>query len=147
MTYSGYLRQPHYYETDQMGIIHHSNYIRWFEEARVDWLSFLDVPYYKIEEAGIIIPVLGVSCEYKEMIRYEDTVRIEVTIDKYTGTRLDFSYEIYNKKNNRLLTTGTSNHCFLNKENNRLLQLKRSHPEMHQIFLETFEKQKGQTND
>ena len=69
MNYTGYLRQPHYYETDQMGIIHHSNYIRWFEEARVDWLTFLDVPYYKIEEAGIIIPVLAVTCDYKEMIQ------------------------------------------------------------------------------
>ena len=147
MTYSGYLRQPHYYETDQMGIIHHSNYIRWFEEARVDWLTFLDVPYYKIEEAGIIIPVLGVGCEYKEMIRYQDSVRIDVTIDQYTGTRLDFSYEIYHQTTDRLLTTGTSKHCFLNKETNRLLQLKRSHPEIHQIFLETFEQQKGQSDD
>lgn len=147
MTYSGYLRQPHYYETDQMGIIHHSNYIRWFEEARVDWLTFLDVPYYKIEATGIIIPVLAVSCDYKEMIRYEDQVRIEVTIDKYTGTRLDFSYEIFNQTTNQLLTVGTSKHCFLSKENNRLLQLKRSHPEIHHIFLETFEQQKGQTND
>lgn len=144
MTYSGYIRQPHYYETDQMGIIHHSNYIRWFEEARVDWLAFLDVPYYKIEEAGIIIPVLGVSCDYKEMIRYQDEVRIDVTIDKYTGTRLDFSYEIRHQENDRLLTTGTSKHCFLSKENNRLLQLKRSHPEIHQVFLTIFEQQKSE---
>ena len=52
-----------------------------------------------------------------------------------------------NEKTNHLLTTGTSNHCFLNKENNRLLQLKRSHPEMHQIFLEAFEQQKGHADD
>ena len=147
MNYTGYLRQPHYYETDQMGIIHHSNYIRWFEEARVDWLTFLDVPYYKIEEAGIIIPVLAVTCDYKEMIRYEDQVRIEVTIDHYTGTRLEFSYHIYNQTTENLLTTGTSKHCFLDKETNRLLQLRRSHPEIHRIFSETFERQKETTND
>ena len=63
--YTGYLREPFYYETDQMGIIHHSNYIRWFEEARVALLEHLDFSYKKIEEQGIIIPVLGVSCEYK----------------------------------------------------------------------------------
>ncbi len=147
MTYSGYLRQPHYYETDQMGIIHHSNYIRWFEEARVDWLAFLDLPYYKIEEAGIIIPVLAVSCEYKEMIRYEDAVKISVKIEQYTGTRLDFSYQISHQKTGNLLTRGTSKHCFLAKDSNRLLQLRRSHPEIHQKFLETFEAQKEGSDD
>ena len=67
--YSGYIRQPHYYETDQMAIIHHANYIRWFEEARVDMLAFLQLPYHKIEEAGLIVPVLEVNAQYKEMIR------------------------------------------------------------------------------
>jgi hypothetical protein len=55
----GYLRSPHYYETDQMGIVHHSNYIRWFEEARVQLLNYLGCSYKEIEEAGIIIPCAG----------------------------------------------------------------------------------------
>lgn len=133
--YSGYIRQPHYYETDQMSIIHHSNYIRWFEEARVDILNFLNLPYQKIEESGIIVPVLEVSCQYKEMIRYGDTIRIDVFVEKYTGTRLDFCYEIRDT-NECLLTTGTSKHCFLNKETQRLVQLKKTVPEFHKIFAE-----------
>ncbi len=133
--YSGYIRQPHYYETDQMSIIHHSNYIRWFEEARVDMLNFLNLPYQKIEESGIIVPVLEVSCQYKEMIRYGDTIRIDVFVEKYTGTRLDFCYEIRDT-NECLLTTGTSKHCFLNKETQRLVQLKKTVPEFHNIFAE-----------
>lgn len=131
--YSGYIRQPHYYETDQMSIIHHSNYIRWFEEARVDILSFLHLPYQAIEEAGIIVPVLEVSCQYKEMIHYGDTIRIGVLVEKYTGTRLDFRYEIRDVKEH-LLTTGTSKHCFLNKETQRLVHLKKAVPEFHKIF-------------
>ncbi|MHA6122460.1 acyl-CoA thioesterase [Enterococcus mundtii] len=118
--YTGYLREPFYYETDQMGIIHHSNYIRWFEEARVALLEHLDFSYKKIEEQGIIIPVLGVSCEYKEMIRYGDKILIQPIIESYTGTRLNFRYEIYDTEDQRLRTTGTSQHCFLLAENQRL---------------------------
>ena len=134
-TFPGYLRQPHYYVSDHMGIIHHSNYIRWFEEARVEILAFLKLPYHVIEEAGLIVPVLEVSCQYKEMIHYGDTVRIDVFVEKYTGTRLDFRYEIRDQQE-KLLTTGTSKHCFLKKENQRLVHLKKAMPEFHQIFEE-----------
>ena len=55
-----YIHQAQYYETDQMGIIHHSNYIRWMEEARIAYMDELGFPYKKVEEAGIISPVLSV---------------------------------------------------------------------------------------
>ncbi|MBO1300990.1 MULTISPECIES: acyl-CoA thioesterase [unclassified Enterococcus] len=132
--YTGYIREPFYYETDQMGIIHHSNYIRWFEEARVALLEHLDFSYKKIEEQGIIIPVLGVSCEYKEMIRYGDSIRIQPIIESYTGTRLNFRYEIYGTEDQRLRTTGTSQHCFLLAENQRLAKLSRINPELDALF-------------
>jgi acyl-CoA thioester hydrolase len=134
--FDGYVRQPFYYETDQMGIIHHSNYIRWFEEARVALLEHLDYSYLKIEENGIIIPVLEVSCQYKEMIHYGDTVTIIPHIAKYTGTRLDFSYEIRDASGEKLLTTGTSKHCFLSKETQRLVKLGKVIPALDEIFHE-----------
>ena len=93
--FTGYMREPFYYETDQMGIIHHSNYIRWMEESRVALLDHLGFSYTKIEKLGVIIPVLEVTCQYKEMIRYGETVRILPKIEQYSGTRLNFSYEIY----------------------------------------------------
>ena len=62
-------RKANYYETDQMGIVHHSNYIRWFEEARLEMLRAMGLPYKKMEDNGILIPVLGVSCSYKHPIR------------------------------------------------------------------------------
>jgi acyl-CoA thioester hydrolase len=132
--YPGYLRKPHYYETDQMGIIHHSNYIRWFEEARVDLLEWLKLPYQVIEEAGIIIPVLAVSCTYKGMVRYGDKVKINVFVENYTGTRFEFRYELVNLTTNQVATTGTSSHCFLSKEHQRLISLKKKFPEFHEIF-------------
>ncbi len=131
--YSGYSRSPHYYETDQMSIIHHSNYIRWFEEARVDFLAFLGLPYQLIEEAGLIVPVLEVTAQYKNMIHYGDTVRIDVFVEKYTGTRLDFTYEIRNKEE-QLMTNGSSKHCFMSRDAQRLVHLKKVAPEFHQTF-------------
>ncbi|MGM9902381.1 acyl-CoA thioester hydrolase [Enterococcus sp. 10A9_DIV0425] len=132
--YNGYFREPFYYETDQMGIIHHSNYIRWFEEARVALLEHLNFSYQKIEKQGIIIPVLEVSCQYKEMIRYGDRLRIQPIIANYTGSRLDFSYEIYGLDDQRLRTTGTSKHCFLLAKNQRLTKLSRNYPELDHLF-------------
>ncbi len=131
--YAGYKRQAQYYETDKMGIIHHSNYIRWFEEARVNFLEFLGLSYQTIEANGIIVPVLEVSCQYKNMLHFGDWVRIDLFIEKYTGTRLDLRYEIYDT-NETLMTTGTSKHCFLAQENQRLISLKKSRPEFHKIF-------------
>lgn len=131
--YSGYTREPFYYETDKMGIIHHSNYIRWFEEARVDLLRHLDYPFEKIEADGLMVPVLSVSCQYKEMVRFGDQLTILPLIKRYTGTRLDFDYEIYNQKK-QLVTTGSSEHCFMSGARNRLVQLKKANPELHQLF-------------
>ena len=65
-----------YYETDQMGIVHHSNYIRWFEEARTEFLNAIGFGYKKLEEQGIISPVLSVTCTFKQMTYYEDEVYI-----------------------------------------------------------------------
>ncbi|GCF93769.1 4-hydroxybenzoyl-CoA thioesterase [Enterococcus florum] len=132
--YAGYVRKPFYYETDKMGIIHHSNYIRWFEEARVDLLDFLDYSFDKIEADGIIVPVLGVSAAYKEMVRFGDEVLIRPFINKYTSTRLHFDYVITNQATGKIVTTGTSEHCFMSSETKRLVHLKKQHPELHALF-------------
>ena len=59
----------YYYETDRMGIVHHSNYIRWFEEARLDWMKQIGWDYKSIEDDNIIIPVLSVAAEYKNNVQ------------------------------------------------------------------------------
>lgn len=138
--YPGYKRKPFYYETDKMGIIHHSNYIRWFEEARVDMLEFVDYPFERIEQEGIIVPVLSVSSTYKDMVRFGDEVLIHPIISKYTGTRLNFEYQIINEETGTTTTTGSSEHCFLSSETNRLIHLKRQNPELHQLFLDYYTK-------
>ena len=83
------LHKVQYYETDQMGVVHHSNYIRWFEEARTDLLERAGLGYDKMEERGIMVPVLAVSCEYKSSVRYGESVAIIPKVEAYTGPAFD----------------------------------------------------------
>ena len=69
MNIQPYQHIAQYYETDQMGIIHHSNYIRWFEESRIDYLKQIGLPYEDMEKNGMISPVLEVSCQYMKMMK------------------------------------------------------------------------------
>ena len=133
MNWKPYEHTVQYYETDQMAIVHHSNYIRWFEEARVDWMSQLGIPYQALEARGIIIPVLSVSAEYRTMTRFGETVRITPRLTRYSGVRMEVSYEITNAETGELRTRGTTAHCFLNRSY-RPVTLKRYAPEYDAIF-------------
>ena len=62
-----YEHQIQYYETDQMKVVHHSNYIRWFEEARTDFMRQIGLPYEELEKKGILCPVLEASAKYLRM--------------------------------------------------------------------------------
>lgn len=120
-----------YYETDQMKIVHHSNYIRWFEESRVNWMAQADMPCEKMEEMGIIIPVTEVTCQYKSMVRFGDTVTIIPVITKFNGVVLEFAYEIRDQKTGELRVTGTSGHCFLDADY-KVMSLKKKFPEVYE---------------
>lgn len=129
MEQKGYEHKVQYYETDQMGIVHHSNYIRWFEEARVDLLGQIGMGYKQMEEAGVISPVLEVHAVYKTMTYFDDIVQIQVAVRKYNGIVLELSYEIRDKKTGEVRCTGDSRHCFLDRDGHPL-SLKKSRPDM-----------------
>ena len=132
-----YFRKVNYYETDRMGIVHHSNYIRWFEEARDDFMRQLGVPYSKLEERGIIIPVLTVSATYRKHLTYEDDVKIQLHYKKFTGVKSYFEYEVFDIEGN-LCVTGESSHCIVNKEL-KPFRFKKEFPDIYEIFAEAAE--------
>lgn len=137
MILTPYLHRIQYYETDQMAIVHHSNYIRWFEEARVDWFEQMGLPFAQIEAMGIQIPVVSCAARYHVSARFGDTVAIYLTCDTYNGVRLGVSYEVRSQTTGSLLATGTSEHCFLNPEG-RVLNLARKFPRVDEIFKTPF---------
>ncbi|MDO5387688.1 MAG: thioesterase family protein [Clostridia bacterium] len=130
-----YIRKVQYYETDKMGIVHHSNYIRWFEEARIAYMAERGYEYNKLEEKGIMIPVLGVSAVYKSGAKYGDTVRIRVQINKITAVKLSFSYEVTDNDTGELRTTGTSDHCFVDNDF-KPCSIKKKMPDFYEEFCE-----------
>ncbi len=115
-SYKPYEREIYYYETDQMGIVHHSNYIRWFEEARIEFLKQIGLPYDEMERKGLLIPVLGVSCKYKKAFRYGDTFQICMKIQDFRGVKFNVVYEVRNKATGELHATGSSEHGFVDSK-------------------------------
>ncbi|EDS71414.1 acyl-CoA thioesterase [Anaerofustis stercorihominis] len=128
-----YEHKARYHETDKMGIIHHSNYIKWYEDARINFMDILGISYKKMEEAQIISPVLEVRSEYKNMVYFDDTVIIHVDIVKYNGIRLELKYIITNKESGEIVNIGYSKHCFLH--NGKIINLKKHAPNFHEMFL------------
>ncbi len=128
-----YLHHAKYYETDQMGIVHHSNYIRWMEEARMDAMCQFGISYRDMEKDGVISPVVSVNCQYKSMVHFDDTVKIQVKVTKYNGVRLDLAYEMTDMDTGALRTIGTSTHCFLGREG-QVISLKHEYPAIDARF-------------
>lgn len=127
-----YERKVAYYETDGMGIVHHSNYIRWLEEARLCAMESLNISYAEMERTGILIPVLTASCEYRVSFRYGDTFRVKLRPVTFNGIKMSLAYEVVDPEN-VLHATGETSHCFLNKEM-RPVSLKKTCPDIYQIL-------------
>ena len=123
-----YEHKVQYYETDKMGIVHHSNYIRWMEEARIDFLSQIGWDYKKLEDMGVISPVTAVECKYKVSTTFSDLITISVEVEEFKGVKLKLKYEM--KKNDVLVCEGYSEHCFFNNDGN-ILNLRREYPEFY----------------
>ena len=134
MPFNPYRHKVQYYETDTMKIVHHSNYVRWMEEARVDMLEQLGIGYDVMERSGILSPVLSVSCEYKSMTRFPETVIVSVRLARYTGVKFDLEYEIRDEKTDALRTVCKSSHCFID-ESGKPISLRRKFPDWDKTFL------------
>lgn len=126
-------RKINYYETDRMGVVHHSNYIRYLEEARCAWLESIGLPFSKLEENGVTVPVLNVNCSYKYHVTFDDIIKIHVYTKEYSGVRMTVGYEVKDKKTDKVVLIGETKHCFTNKEL-RPINLKKYNPEFSKKF-------------
>ena len=135
-----YLRKAQYHETDQMGIIHHANYIRWFEEARVDFLDQAGYSYEKSMESGIDFAVTGVAIEYKSMVRFPDTVSIALFISELKSARMTIRYEVKNAATGTLCAVGSSSHCYFDSTKKRPVALPKVLPDLYALLEKYTEK-------
>ena len=132
-----YMHLVQYYETDRMDCVHHSNYIRWFEEARCFFLEKLGFSYERMEESGVLSPVLKVQAEYISMARFAETVEIETRVSEYTGTRISFSYKIRDVESGKMRCQGQTSHCFIS-DSGRPVSLKKALPALHELVKNDF---------
>lgn len=126
-----YEHKVQYYETDKMGIVHHSNYIRWMEEARIDFLDQIGWNYKVMEDNGIISPVTAVESKYKYNTVFGDVITVEVGVEEFKGIRLKLSYVM--KKGDVVVNEATSEHCFLDAEG-KVLNIKKVKPELYETL-------------
>lgn len=122
----------HYYETDKMGITHHSNYVRWMEEARVDWLKRIGWDYARLEENGIASPVMEVSVKYMKSSTFSDEISIQVEIIELKMTKMRVRYKM-TKQDGSPVAEATSLHAFMTKEGRPMI-LKKEFPEFFECL-------------
>ncbi len=133
-----YKRCVNYYETDKMGVVHHSNYARYLEESRIEMLKFYDMPYDMIEDMGYMIPVLDLKCVFKEPARFGETLIIVPTVEQVTAVRFYVSYIIYDETKTHIKHTAETSHCFLDKSFN-IVSLKKCEPKLFEKLVATQE--------
>lgn len=109
-----YNHRVKYYETDAMKMTHHSNYVRWMEESRIDFMDKLGFSYKKLESFDIASPVLSYTCEIKHSTYFDDIVEIIPKVVAYNSVRLKIQYTM--TVNDLLVATGETNHCFVNQK-------------------------------
>ena len=131
-----YIRPCNYHETDKMGIIHHSNYIKYLEEARVYELLKMKVDYKKLEADGYASPVLEVKIKYLKNLQFGNLVRIETKFVSYNSIKFNVEYNLYNHETNELVSTASSSHCFIDL-NGKVISLKRIKHPYHKILDQT----------
>lgn len=103
-----------YSETDQMGVVYHTNYVNWLEVGRTEFLRDASVSYRELEAQGLLLPLTDVQVSYKSPARYDDVVEVRTWIEQITPVRLDFGYEVYRIEDVCMLVTGVTKHVFTN---------------------------------
>ena len=127
-----YIRKVQYHETDKMGVVHHSNYIKWFEEARLDFMDKQGFSYKSFEDLGYISPVLSIECKYKKSVRFDDTIKVETKLVSY-DIRHKFTYVITDAETGEIRATGETTHCNIDQKG-RVISLKKTMPELFESF-------------
>ena len=136
-----YKRTINYYETDKMGVVHHSNYIRFLEEARCRWIEVNNISMEKLEALGYTIPTLEIDCKYKYPVTSGDAILIEVKILEFNGVKMKIIYKVINKDTNKIIVEAWSTHCFTDR-NLKPINIKKKNMEIYSIFESLVEKEK-----
>ena len=113
-------------ETDMMGVVHHSNYFRWFEMGRVEYLRQAGILLTDLMADGIVFPITHVDCQYKASAKFDDIILIEVTLAEVSPVKMIFTYNVIRKMDEVLLATGSTQNLFTDM-NGKIIRLSREY--------------------
>ena len=126
-----------YYETDQMGVIHHVNYVKWMEEARNKYLMSVGIYLGEFNKNNIHMAVLSQKVDYKKYIKFNEKIKITCGCNKLSTTKMTFTYNFYNE-NGILCAIGETEHCFVNEKIEPIV-FKKEFPTEYNNIIETIE--------
>ena len=130
MTMTTYTHIVRYYECDRMGITHHSNYARFMEEARIDWMDQLGYGFERMEAEGVVSPVMAIELHFKQPTTFKDAIQIEVSVTEMTTLKITIGYTM--RVGDTIVCTASSTHCFL--ENNRPVAIEKRFPDFYRAI-------------
>ena len=107
-----------YGETDQMGVVYHGNYALYLEIGRIEWLRKLGISYRKMEESGIMLPVVSMSLNFKKSARYDDLINVKTQLKNPPTAKIEFDYEI-TSENNEVIALANVVLAFIDMKTNR----------------------------
>lgn len=109
-------------ETDMMGVVHHSNFFRWFEMGRVEYLRQAGILLKELMGDGIVFPMTHVDCQYRSPARFDDVILIEAILEEVSSVKMVFTYKVLRKEDGVLLATGSTQNVFTD-QNGKIIRL------------------------
>lgn len=101
-----------FFDTDVMGVVHHSNYIRWFETGRVEFLRAIGIDLNEMMRDGILFPIIDIGAKFHAPAHFDDDLEILTTAEALTRAKMKFSYAIRKCGDEKILAEGTSTNVF-----------------------------------
>ena len=124
-----------YGETDQMGIVYHSNYYIYFEIGRTEFLREMGGMSYKdMEEAGVMLPIVETHCKYRIPAKYDDKLAVKTMVKDMTVARISFYYQLVRAEDGKLLAEGETVSAFANMEGKPINLKKANHMIYDKLF-------------
>jgi acyl-CoA thioester hydrolase len=136
-----YKRRVKYYETDRMGVVHHSNYLRILEDARVEWLRENGMSYNELEKMGVIIPAVSAEEKFISFLHFDDPFKVCIKFKNFVGVKMKFHYQVINTDTNVLCYEGETSHFIAKNESDYkpYRTFKKDFPELYNRLVELSE--------
>lgn len=113
----------HFYDTDAMGVVHHANYIRWFETGRVEFLRSIGIDLNEMMNDGILFPIVEIQAKYLNPAKFDDELELETTAAALTKAKMEFQYKIRKVGDEKILVEGFSRNVFTDAASGKIIRL------------------------